>query len=49
VGSGHKKMDSDKVKAMLDIPGPTTKTQLKRLLNYYRQFIQDFAKNAKLN
>jgi len=50
VGSGHKRMDPEKVKVMLDMPEPTTKTQLRRLLgllNYYRQFIQDFAKIAQ--
>ena len=50
VGSGSRRPDPEKVRALLNLPKPTTRKQLKSVLgmfNYHRTFIDHFAEIAK--
>jgi len=50
VGSGVKKADPQRLGAIAEIPRPTTKRELRRLLGavgYYREYIPQFAEVAK--
>lgn len=50
VGSGTKRADPQRIKAITDLPRPTTKREIRRLLGalgYYRDYIPQFAQLAK--
>jgi len=51
MGSGGIKMQEKKVMGVLEWPRPKTVKEMQKLLglaNYYRQFVKDFTKIAKL-
>jgi len=51
VGSGLRKIDPEKVKAVQEMKNPETKKQLRRVLGYFgyfRKFLNKFAEKAKV-